>query len=119
MENKDKGIIQKYIISRTDGTPIDPKNAYFILKIEGNGDPEHINASRIAVCAYADAIKNHLPELSKELIEKYELNRLSRPVTDDEIDAMFPYEKGMHGRADWIINLKREGAKALRDRLKK
>jgi hypothetical protein len=48
-----------------------------------------------------------------------ELNRLSRPVTDAEIDAMFPYEKGMHGRADWIINLKREGAKALRDRLKK
>jgi hypothetical protein len=37
------------------------------------------------------------------------LNRLSRPVTDDEIDAMFPY-------ASSPIEAMREGAKALRDK---
>lgn len=51
---------------------VDKNSEYFVLRLDINGsDIEHIKACRIAVNAYANAIKNHLPQLSKELIEKY------------------------------------------------
>lgn len=71
MSETKKGLYGKYIITRLDGTPIDPENEYFILKVAGNGDPEHMKACRAAVLKYAEEIKDHLPELSKDLIDKY------------------------------------------------
>lgn len=65
------GLINKYIISRRDGTPIDPEDEYFVLKVSGKGDPIHIAACRKAVIAYAEAIKDHLPILSEDLIYRY------------------------------------------------
>lgn len=51
------------------------KNAeYFVLRLDENGsDLEHIKACRIGVHAYAKAIEHHLPQLAKELLEKYPL----------------------------------------------
>lgn len=47
---------------------------YFVLRLdEGGKDPEHIKACRIGVHAYADAIEHHLPELAKDLKERYPL----------------------------------------------
>ena len=68
---KGKGLYNKYNISRTDGTPIDPNDEYFVLKVNGNGDVNHLEASRKGVLAYAEAIKPYLPELSIELENKY------------------------------------------------
>lgn len=45
------------------------------------------------------------------------LNRLSRPVTDAEIDAMFPISKNSNIGQVTQQYAKREGAKALRDKL--
>lgn len=70
-EENPKGLHNRYLISRTDGTPINPKNVYFILKLEGEGDPIHMEACRKAVLKYADEIKEHLPELSKDLFDRY------------------------------------------------
>lgn len=47
---------------------------YFVLRLdEGGSDIEHIKACRIGINAYADAIKNHLPELSNDLKTRYPL----------------------------------------------
>ena len=71
IDPKSAGIIDKYVIMRSDGTPISKKDEYFVLKVLGEGDPIHIKACRKAVLFYAKEIKNHLPLLSQEIIKKY------------------------------------------------
>jgi len=82
-----KGLHQRYYIQKivkTDGSflglqedklelhPVDKDAEYFVLRLDdGGSDPKHIEACRIAVNAYADAIKDHLPELAKDLKERY------------------------------------------------
>jgi len=45
---------------------------YFVLRLDdGGSDLKHIEACRKAVLHYAELIKDHLPELSKDLIERY------------------------------------------------
>lgn len=47
---------------------------YFVMRLDKRGkDIEHIRACRVGIHAYAEAIKPHLPELSKDLIERYPL----------------------------------------------
>lgn len=70
-EQNEKGLYQKYYIRRTDGQEIDPENEYFILKVAGKGDPKHIAACKKAIITYALNIKQYLPELAKDLIERY------------------------------------------------
>ncbi len=54
--------------------PVDKDAEYFVMRLdEGGKDPEHIKACRIGVNAYADAIQHHLPELAKDLKERYPL----------------------------------------------
>ena len=67
------GLHQKYDLKHTDGSPIDPRNEYFVLKVAGLEATDHIIASRIAVRAYADAIKDTRPELAEDLMRRYPL----------------------------------------------
>lgn len=54
--------------------PVDPKAEYFVMRLDTGGkDMEHIKACRIGIYAYADAIQHHLPELAKDLRERYPL----------------------------------------------
>lgn len=54
---------------------VDPNAEYFILRLDkGGSDPEHIRACRIAIQYYADAIEKHLPDLAKDLRERYPIN---------------------------------------------
>lgn len=77
-----KGLHQKYVIRKVTGIdsitrklktkPVDEGSEYFVLRLDSGGsDKNHINACRKAVCHYAELIKDHLPELSKDLIERY------------------------------------------------
>ena len=67
-----KGLHQRYIVSKSNGEPVDPSAEYFVLRVDLNGkDPKHIEACRKAVITYAENIQKHLPELSKDLIERY------------------------------------------------
>lgn len=51
---------------------VDPTAEYFVMRLDAGGkDQKHIEACRIGVLAYANAIADHLPELSKDLIERY------------------------------------------------
>lgn len=70
-DDKDKGLYNKYIITRRDGTPIDRGNEYFVLKLDGYGNFNHIDACRAALMTYADEIESHNPKLAKDLRRKY------------------------------------------------
>lgn len=85
-----KGLYQKYYIQKLSElrfkgydileqpiyepvyTEVDPDAEYFVMRVDRNGDDKiHAEACRQAVVFYAHQIKYHLPELSKDLIEKY------------------------------------------------
>ena len=66
------GLHQRYIVSKVNGEPVDENAEYFVLRLDyGGSDPKHIDACRAAISVYAEAIKDHLPELSRELLEIY------------------------------------------------
>lgn len=53
-------------------TAVDKDAEYFVLRLDNGGkDPNHIAACRKAVIAYAVAIEPYIPELAKDLIERY------------------------------------------------
>lgn len=66
--NADKnGIQKKYLISHTDGSPVDPDAFYWVLRIDSGGDPKHVAACRAAWRVYADEIKEELPLLAEDI----------------------------------------------------
>jgi hypothetical protein len=83
-----KGLHQRYYIQKINYNgyfeegealvdnlmPVDKDAEYFVMRLdEGGSDIEHIKACRIGIHAYAKAIQHHLPELAKDLIERYPL----------------------------------------------
>lgn len=86
-EENPNGLHARYLIRKITGwrkegfygqKPItkqtDRGSEYFVMRLdEGGKDKEHIKACRIAVHTYADAIERHLPELAKDLRERYPL----------------------------------------------
>ena len=52
--------------------PVDPGAEYFVMRLDmGGSDINHIRACRIAIKAYAEAMANIMPELSKDLLQRY------------------------------------------------
>ena len=71
-EENPKGLHQKYIVSKANGKPVDPRAEYFVMRLDEHGsDPKHIQACRKAVLKYAFEIREHLPQLSNDLFERY------------------------------------------------
>lgn len=80
-----KLIKDRKVLSSIDGEPSlyedreielqpDEGSEYFVMRLdEGGSDREHIAACRIGVHAYAEAIEHHLPQLAKDLKERYPL----------------------------------------------
>ena len=53
---------------------VDKDAEYFVLRLDlGGSDIDHVNACRIAIHAYASAIKSTIPQLAKDLLEQYPL----------------------------------------------
>ena len=70
-----KGLHQRYFVSKVSGEPIDERAEYFILRLDEFGnDPIHIEACRKAAFAYTEAIKEHLPNLASDLVNRYKLS---------------------------------------------
>ena len=70
-----KGLHQKYHIQKIGYfgyEPLDDGFEGFVLRLDKGGDPKHVEACRKAVLKYAEEIKDYLPELSKDLVDKYE-----------------------------------------------
>jgi hypothetical protein len=43
----------------------------FVLRLDEGGDSKHVEACRKAVLTYAEEIKDYLPQLSKDLFDRY------------------------------------------------
>lgn len=52
-----EGLKRKYEIRKADGSPVDPRGVYFVLKLNSS-DPVHAKASRMAAWAYANSVEN-------------------------------------------------------------
>lgn len=91
-EEKPKGLHQRFYIQKISGAryagdnmlgeakyepvlkPVDTNAEYFVLRLDTGGkDINHIKACRIGIHAYADAIEATIPELAKDLRERYPL----------------------------------------------
>lgn len=84
-EENPNGLHAKYVIrkvvpiknikpngKRFRNIAVDKDAEYFILRLDYNGkDNFHAWACREAVLHYAKIISSHLPELSKDIIERY------------------------------------------------
>ena len=68
-----RGLHQRYIVTKADGSPIDPKATYFVLRLDSNGtDAGHIAACRCAAKEYAENAPVHLKVMAKELLDLVE-----------------------------------------------
>jgi len=66
--DKEKGLYNKYEITKTSGYSIDSDAKFFVLRYDKNQkDKYHHMACRIALNAYADAIRPHIPKLASDL----------------------------------------------------
>lgn len=70
------GLHRRYVISKADGSPIDPEAVYFVLRLDAGGsDAIHVKACQDAAIAYYDTIREesienrgrHLLKLAYEL----------------------------------------------------
>lgn len=71
-----KGLYGKYIISKSDGSEVDPKAQYFVLRLDENQkDENHLRACRKAIKIYAKEIERTLPFLAQDLKKMYPVKR--------------------------------------------
>lgn len=75
--NKNVGLYNRYRIEKVNGDEISSNAKYFVLRYDAFGsDLEHIKACQLALKVYAYAIKEHLPQLSKDLINELDKHQL-------------------------------------------
>lgn len=71
-----KGLYNKYIVSKADGSQTDPDAQYFVLRLdERQSDENHLRACRKAIQTYAKAIEKTLPFLAQDLRKQYPIKR--------------------------------------------
>jgi hypothetical protein len=71
-EENPKGLYGRYIVQKVSGEPVGDDAEYFVLRLDKYGDdPIHIAACRKAIMTYAEEIREHLPKLANDLIERY------------------------------------------------
>ena len=76
-EITNKGLLPRYKVEKTDGTPIDPKAKYFVLRYDKYGtDRQHIVACQLALFRYAENIEEHIPKLAEDLRTELAKNKL-------------------------------------------
>lgn len=71
------GLHQRYVVTRADGTPPDPRARYFVLRLDNAGsDANHIAACRAAARAYAAHVQasevTHLQGVANGLLDLVE-----------------------------------------------
>lgn len=90
------GLYKKYIVQKTDGSPIDPKARYIILRVDDNGATTELEktyraAARGGVAEFARKIADFAPGLSEDLIAlvgapKAERINTAREMIEAEVD---------------------------------
>lgn len=63
-----KGLHSRYNVTKTDGSPCDPRAVYFVLRLDGFGrDAGHIAACRAAARKYAEEAPPWMKQVADEL----------------------------------------------------
>ena len=65
----EKGLYQKYIISKASGKPLNLDFYAIVLRIDGG---RYLHACRAGVSAFAEAVREHNPQLANDLLRKLE-----------------------------------------------
>jgi hypothetical protein len=66
------GLLPKYRVSKTSGKPLSETFDAFILRLdEEQSDKINLEACRKAGLFYANEIKDHLPQLAIDLVDRY------------------------------------------------
>lgn len=73
MQNEPKGLFRKYTIAKADGSPVADDFEGFVLRLDEAAEPAHRAACLMALAVYADAIEATIPELARDLRERYRL----------------------------------------------
>lgn len=62
------GLYNRYIVSKSDGTPVDPRAIYFVLRLDEYGDDKgHIEACRRAAHEWCASAPLHLSKVAEDL----------------------------------------------------
>lgn len=104
--DSERGLYNKYIVSKSNREPIDPGAEFFVLRLDdGCNDKNHLAACRMAVLNYADYISPYIPQLSEDLIDRYSIMpRILRyykaiidyKKTDDLVAGALPNKSIVH-----------------------
>lgn len=70
-EWRQQGLVQKYLLYKSDGRAVEPGSEYFVLRLDRNAEPNHRKACLAALNTYCSIIEQHLPELARDLRQKY------------------------------------------------
>jgi hypothetical protein len=69
----EKGLYQKYFITKTNGKPLDPFFYAIVLRIDGG---RYLDACRVGARAFAEAVREHNSVLADDIQRKlYELEK--------------------------------------------
>jgi len=66
MSEKTNGLMMKYRVTKANGSAVDPKGKYFVLKLNSK-NKAHAHASQVAALVYAELIRDALPALAVDL----------------------------------------------------
>ena len=69
-----KGLYQKYIIQKSNGKPLAPGFYAIVLRIDGG---QYVEACRVGVKAFADAVLDENPKLAIDIQRKLSELRLA------------------------------------------
>jgi len=64
---KEKGLYQKYIVTKANGKPLDPNFYAIVLRIDGG---RYVDACRDAVLAFAAFVRPENEQLSRDIYAK-------------------------------------------------
>lgn len=69
IDDNPEGLHKKYIITKLDGSPA--PGEYFVLRLDSEGDPDHVHASTQAIRTYARNIRHTLPKLAEDIEQTF------------------------------------------------
>jgi hypothetical protein len=75
-----KGLYQKYVVQKADGSPLDPDAEYIVLRIDRG---VYVEACRAGVAEFARAVRPLNPILADDL--EVRLHRFAHPTLDHQV----------------------------------
>lgn len=83
-EENPNGLHKRYNVTKVSGKPVDEGAEYLVLRLDSAGkDPMHVAAGRKAALCYAEEIKDHLPKLAADIINKYNPSITAESIVGD------------------------------------